>query len=567
MTSFVASDYANNSALTGIVYIDNSNISNGTLIAHDNSFNIRGLQDTTSNSPTGPYANQNNLYLITLYSDDDNELIKFKYYYTISNQEYLVDLDFTYNFVINGSSGNVQIPTFLLKNSNFINNVIDYQIPKYYSQVLGINYQLNNPFTLDYYTAYCVPTSFASILNYYNEVQNLNIQINYTSHNSSVPETDYLFNYKNRPLDIIQVNDPLKIDLGYMLNTNARGYDISNGSYKGTLLKDFQNFTTFMNIISPSSSFEFSYRGLNNDISYINNSTTITSYASDNSVNNIILFLNDIKNEIVNNRPLLLSFKHWNINQTGEIVNVNDSSVNLYTWGPFSTSSSNTIFNDIIDEEWNGETGENNLGHTVVCVGFLEKYNNSDYLIVQDNVLDIVNSNNTPRYVAIKLDEVDYQNLVMISFIKFLNNSPVNNLNIISDISSSLLADGFTSSLRVYESSIEENIDISFENIVNNVNELTNSNYAVYLENNNIYIKCGSESLNKPLISCKFNLYNNDLLIDNSVNIILPEISNNYILQSNVSDVSYIWIECSDFTQGSSLISTNPLLLASIQLK
>ena len=88
----------------------------------------------------------------------------------------------------------------------------------HYQQISNGSIVYGQPNT--YYKAYCVPTSFANVLNYYNDQPKIIwIQLNYMSHKIP-PLTDYLW-CQGRPLTATGVTDVNKIDLGYFFNTNV----------------------------------------------------------------------------------------------------------------------------------------------------------------------------------------------------------------------------------------------------------------------------------------------------------------------------------------------------------
>ena len=492
----------------------------------------------------------------------------------------------TYTVIYNAVDpcGNHAIPKERIVNvylpppvTNLINTIIDYQIPKYYSLINNIVY----PQPENYYKAYCVPTSFASVLNYYSEVQGLNIQINYTSINSVQPETDYLYNYNGRPMSITGITDPLKIDLGYMLNTNAQGYDISNGLYKGTILGHFEGFKTFMDIISPNTLYNFYYKGLNNDVSYTNISGATGSHYSQTEINNGTIFT-AIKTNIDTLNPIILSFRHWNIIHNS-YTNVNGNQIEIYDWSGYTPipESSLTIYStnpEFIDETWNNENGETNLGHTVVCVGYLENYNNKNWLIVQDNILQPLpfDPAMTHRFIAV---ELDYTQLIMCTFIDFTPQGglPINNLTVSSNIpvydvdnqdNPDNLPAGFTSSLRLYDTAI---IDISQQFIINttiNLNDNSN-NIAIYTINNGLYIECASGNLynGEKILSVFFDICNNNIkqtpLTDISF-ILSDELSDIYNIYNTIEQKNYFWIEtiAANYNDSEFIdISTSPILL------
>lgn len=323
-------------------------------------------------------------------------------------------------------------------------SVTDYQIPVYYTSSINSNSNITFGQPSSYYNAYCVPTSFANVLNYYSDIsgKNLAIQINYTSQNSYPPLTDFLYNYQSRPLTDISISDVNKIDLGYILNTNAHGFDISDGSYTGTRLDNFSKFTNFMSIVSPNTKYKYFNKGFNNDISYaytnISNEVVTPSTYSINDINNVF---NEIKSNITNEMPIILSFTHWNIifnnsYGTSGITNISGNDIYLYDFSgqvgsTADIQSSNELYNnsEYISEIWDIEAG---LGHTVTCVGYIENVNNKNWVVVQDNVNNFGKQSNdptkTPKYVGVPLD-ASY--LAMVTYIDFSSNglSQINNLN------------------------------------------------------------------------------------------------------------------------------------------
>ena len=327
--------------------------------------------------------------------------------------------DFSDNILSNGSFPIIGINNNKTTQNIIINpSLIDYEIPSYYQSQSGGSIVYTQPNS--YYKAYCVPTSFANVLNYYNDPtgKNLALQLNYTSQNSHPPLTDFLYNYQGRPLTATGITDLNKIDIGYILNTNAHGFDLSDGSYSGTKLEDFSKFVDFMNLISPTAQYRYYNKGFDNDISFAyssvsGESVTTTSYNS-GDINNVF---SDIKSDISNGRPIILSFNHWNIvfnnsYDSSGIVNISGESVYLYDFsGQVSSTldiqSTNPLYSnpEYIYEMWDPDNG---LGHTVTCVGYIENMNNKNWVIVQDNVNNLAmlsnDPNKTPTYVGVPLD-------------------------------------------------------------------------------------------------------------------------------------------------------------------
>ena len=320
-------------------------------------------------------------------------------------------------------------------------SLVDYEIPKYYETQSSGTIVFTQPST--YYNAYCVPTSLANVLNYYSDPsgKDLALQLNYTSQNSYPPLTDFLYNYQGRPLSATGVTDLNKIDLGYMLNTNAHGFDLSDGSYKGTKLDNFSNFVDFMNLASPSAEYRYYNKGFgnNSDISYAYSSVsgetlTTTSYSS-SQISNVFT---DIKSDIINQRPIVLSFNHWNIvfnnsYGTSGVINVCGESVYLYDFSGQVASttdiqSTNPLYSnpEEIEEDWDPEGG---LGHTVTCVGYIENVASKNWVIVQDNV------DGTEKYVGVPLD-ASYLAMVTTLDLSPQGTTPVTNLTCLAPDSS-----------------------------------------------------------------------------------------------------------------------------------
>ena len=343
-----------------------------------------------------------------------------------SNVNTLVDGSYTVIYTATDACGNSAIATRnvnvnpVQQLSNLIPTVVDYQIPLYYlTTISGLNFLQPS----DYWNAYCVPSAFSSVMNYHNEVKGLNFQNNFTSQNSTLTQTDYMYNYIGRISTSTNtgVTDPMKIDIGYMLNTNAHGHDISDGSHVGTRLGDFSKFPDFMTAIAPGISYEYYYKGFNNDVSFNKSGNPINDYSS----NEITVAYNDIKTEIDAQRPVILSFNHWNILEIGQLT-VNTDMVTLYEFGAYTPTpdAGNPIYQsdpDYISEQWNNENNENNLGHTVTCVGYVQNHNGKNWVIVQDNVNLPTDPNKTPRFVGVPFDALN--TWLMSTFIDFSGQS------------------------------------------------------------------------------------------------------------------------------------------------
>ena len=166
-------------------------------------------------------------------------------------------------------------------------------------------------------------------------------------------------------------------DLGWYLDTNNTGdTSLTNGSHNGTLLGD----------VAP---------GMNNFFSAVGNGSGQPAEnlaATTEGVNatfgglTVADLVADLRSEVDANRTAIAHFEHWNlINGPG---------------GPGQGSSSNDSEDDFEDsgydfgdpsgggrgEEWNGQTGADFLGHSVLVVGYETDISGSvTHLIVHDN--------------------------------------------------------------------------------------------------------------------------------------------------------------------------------------
>tara|TARA_R110002072_G_scaffold142940_1_gene288825 strand:- start:1706 stop:4474 length:2769 start_codon:yes stop_codon:yes gene_type:complete len=441
--------YPDSASLTAVVKINGTIINDGKLAAFiENS--LRGVQDSLTDVPNiqaFPYGGNKTFALSVQGSagenGDNGKLTTFKFSY--NNNVY--DLLQQYIYLTNEIVGSTTTP-FILTNTpeSIIKNpsLIDYEIPSYYQTESSGSIIFPQPSS--YYRAYCVPTSFANVLNYYSDPsgKDLALQLNYTSQNSYPPLTDFLYNYQGRPLSATGVTDLNKIDLGYIFNTNAHGFDLSDGSYTGTKLVDFPKFVDFMNLVSSGAQYRYYNKGFgyNSDVSYAYSSVSGESVSTTSySAGDISNVFSDIKSDISNGRPVILSFNHWNIVYNSAYSNGGSTIVNgLKTYfydfsGQVSLTtdiqSTNLLYSnpEYIYEEW--QVGEG-LGHTVTCVGYIEDLSGKNWVIVQDNVNNSASAdtdpNKTPTYVGVPLD-ASY--LAMITTIDFSpqGTTPVTNLS------------------------------------------------------------------------------------------------------------------------------------------
>lgn len=278
---------------------------------------------------------------------------------------------------------NVSVPTQTANTTTFalLNNVADYNQPNYYG--------ISNA------QAWCVPTSFACMLNYWNSIHNL-YQAN------GVYGDPHWNDYLHNPQRQVTGNglNPISIDLGYVFNTNNVGFKPSV-PHIGTFLHDFRHFPQFMKVLGIQRPFFYGCKGIQ------------TFFGEDSSGKQIVnpyisvgIAYLDIVSEINKNRPVILSFSHWNIQQTQQSIG------ETFHYAQFNDYIPNAAY-DGIEEEWNGEEGDFGLGHTVICVGYIRKGDPQDisngiydWVLVHDNIP------NTGPVIA-----VPFKNWIMTSFL------------------------------------------------------------------------------------------------------------------------------------------------------
>ncbi|MBN2364918.1 MAG: hypothetical protein EH225_02105 [Calditrichaeota bacterium] len=129
----------------------------------------------------------------------------------------------------------------------------------------------------------------------------------------------------------------------------------------------------------------------------------------------------EFEREINDGNPVKLDFLHWNIIPTGDTLidpGPPADTIFIYRWGPVEPTSA---FNPEAPwEEWNLETGENSIGHSVTGVGYI--IDTLQFAIVHDNWA------NTPENVAIPWNHPTLP-MQMVSYMIFVHVPPVNILN------------------------------------------------------------------------------------------------------------------------------------------
>ena len=95
---------------------------------------------------------------------------------------------------------------------------------------------------------------------------------------------------------------------------------------------------------------------------------------------------NSVKSEIENNRTVIAHFEHWDIYQVspGGPGNGEETEEEEFEIGDYEFSDE--PMGDLYEEEWNYETGDGGLGHSVLVVGYTENiFGAVTHLIVHDN--------------------------------------------------------------------------------------------------------------------------------------------------------------------------------------
>lgn len=242
-----------------------------------------------------------------------------------------------------------------------------------------------NPGSLgDMWDNWCVPASAAMLLGHWEDaLGKAGLSDGSADGNQAVPNTyggpSWMSrNWHDRTADgsVLRGSGGVE-DLGWYMDTNNTGdTSLTNGTHNGTLLGDVAT-------------------GMNNFFSAVGNGSGQPAEnlaAATEGVNatfgglSVADLVADLRTEIDSNRTAIAHFQHWNlINGPG---------------GPGQGSSSNDSEDDFEDsgydfgepsegdrgEEWNGQTGADFLGHSVLVVGYeTDMFGNVTHLIVHDN--------------------------------------------------------------------------------------------------------------------------------------------------------------------------------------
>ncbi|MFH1712005.1 MAG: hypothetical protein ABH846_02095 [Patescibacteria group bacterium] len=195
--------------------------------------------------------------------------------------------------------------------------------------------------------------------------------------------------------------------IGWFMNTNHAGSeDRLNFGFDGTLngdMKDGLADFTQWDGTTGTTSFDVPPKSINKD-SYLwrfaYHDSTDTGPGS---------FWDKIKQNILDDKPVLAVFRYWNPNETD--INVRLDDIDFYDWGDSITDSKDAdiIAGDPPNEDWDFQEGLFGIGHAVTIVGVIPNFDidadgdnetdqSVDWVIVHDTW------SNTPRQFAIPFD-------------------------------------------------------------------------------------------------------------------------------------------------------------------
>lgn len=160
-------------------------------------------------------------------------------------------------------------------------------------------------------------------------------------------------------------------DLGWYMDTNNLGMNWGNGAHAGTFYKD----------VAPGLNAYFVAMG---GVAATMNATTygVNPIFGGYALNQLLLM---IQNRIDNNRTVIAHFSMWNLVGPGGPgqgapgnVKESDFGYSDYQWGQTQNSG-------LHGEDWNGQSGEEGLGHSVTVVGYTVLNGAVTHLVVHDN--------------------------------------------------------------------------------------------------------------------------------------------------------------------------------------
>jgi len=261
------------------------------------------------------------------------------------------------------------------------------------------------------WSAWCVPTSAANLIGYWEDERGEPIADGFVFPSTDpggfgVPAwKDYLAD-PGRPAP----GAPAPVtptDLGWFLNTNNngdQGVPGGNNAHAGTFLEDIDaGLSNFLNLQQPSQ-WTTGTRGKSFASGFDPSGNLATIHQ------NAVSAFAEIQHEIDRNRPVLITWAHWQLLSTGNTLSAVTGSGNELEHGgtffDFDPAVAPFPFTDPdfeTNEVWNGLDGQGNLGHTVTAVGYIpagdldDPTGNTDWIIVHDNV-------SSPRNVIVPLD-------------------------------------------------------------------------------------------------------------------------------------------------------------------
>lgn len=160
-------------------------------------------------------------------------------------------------------------------------------------------------------------------------------------------------------------------DLGWYMDTNNLGMNWGNGPHAGSYYKDVAPGLNayFLAMGAPAGSL---------------NATTFGINAVFGGFNRVQL-LGMIKSAIDADRTVIGHFSHWNIQGPAGPGQGNAGNAQEGDFGFDDYDWLGTSLGGCHDEDWNGQTGDEGLGHSVTVVGYTINNGAVTHLIVHDN--------------------------------------------------------------------------------------------------------------------------------------------------------------------------------------
>jgi hypothetical protein len=264
-----------------------------------------------------------------------------------------------------------------------------------------------SPNTPNQWNDWCVPTSAANLAGYWTDYRGVPVADTTAYPGSTVawgagPSwQDYLAD-SNRPAAQVAASSfPSPVtDIGWYLDTNRGvkyddgsgnamgGWFFGDGNHNGTLLKNIhvglQNFLSCRYGLSGSTLWKAGTQGIGYAGGVNSSGQPAQMHANEAST------FAEVEAEINTNRPLILSFSHWNLVPTGQSIASTGTSTESQYGGTYYTWGDSPGPTNVNGEEWNFYNNDQTLGHSVTCVGYIPANDPDDLFKGTTNATDWV---------------------------------------------------------------------------------------------------------------------------------------------------------------------------------